>query len=145
MREERQREMVERLRILPGAQERLSALAARGKKLPPLLEGERSEAALVPGCVSRVWLVGEVRDGRMHFRGDGDSAMVKGLAALLCALVEGLPVAEVARLPETCSVWAELGLDGQISPTRLRGLEAVWRRLRELAQSGVAGQSGQAG
>lgn len=145
MRAERQREMVERLRILPGAQERLSALAARGKKLPPLREGERSEAVLVPGCVSSVWLVGEALDGRMHFRGDCDSAMVKGLAALLCALVEGLPVAEVASLPEACSVWAELGLDGQISPTRLRGLDAIWRRLRELGQLGAAGQSAAAG
>lgn len=134
MREERQRELVERLRILPGAQERIAALAARGKKLPPLREGERTEKNLVPGCVSHVWVCGEAVDGRMHFRGDCEAALVKGLAAFLCALVEDLPVAEVVALPEECSAWRELGLDGQLSPTRLRGLATVWLRLRDLAR-----------
>lgn len=135
MRAERQRQFVERLSILPGAQERIATLAARGKKLPSLREGERSEANLVPGCVSSVWLAGEAVEGRMHFRGDCEAALVKGLAAFLCALVEDLPVAEVAALPDECTVWTELGLDGQLSPTRLRGLGAVWRRLREIAQT----------
>ncbi|MBS0659874.1 MAG: SufE family protein [Verrucomicrobia bacterium] len=135
MREERQRALVERLRILPGPQERLSALAARGRKLPALPPDERTEAHLVPGCVSRVWLAASVEAGAFHVRGDCEAALVKGLVALLCELVEGLPVEEVASLPDECPVWRELGLDGQISPTRLRGLAAVWRRLRGLATS----------
>lgn len=131
---ERQRALVERLRILPGPQERLSALAARGRKLPALRAGEQTPDRLVPGCVSRVWLAASVEDACLRVRGEADAALVKGLVALLCELVEGLPVAEVAALPEECSIWRELGLDGQISPTRLRGLAAVWGRLRDLAR-----------
>ncbi len=131
--EARQSEFVRRLRVLPGTQERLSTLADRGRKLPALRDGERTESALVPGCVSRVWLTGEAVNGHMRFRGDCESAMVKGLAALLCAIVEDQLVADVAALPDECPVWADLGLDGELSPTRLRGLANVWRRLRGIA------------
>ncbi len=132
---DRQRAYVDRLRILPGAQERLSALVARAAKLPAPRPEERSTPSLVPGCVSQVWLAGEFLDGAMRFRADADSALVKGLVAALCTLVEGLPPGEIAQIADEPELWRELGLDGHLSPTRLRGLGNVWRRLRALARA----------
>jgi cysteine desulfuration protein SufE len=65
----------------------LAAVTARGKKWAAPFESERIDSNLVPGCSSRVWLVGEVNDGVCRFRMDADSPLVKGLAALLCEAV----------------------------------------------------------
>ena len=57
------------------------------KKLAPLPEEYRNEAFKVKGCVSQVFVVGELVNGTLHWRGDSDAAITKGLLALL---IEGL-------------------------------------------------------
>jgi cysteine desulfuration protein SufE len=132
---DRQREMVERLRVIEDPQERLAALMSRGKKWPAPEPAQLTEAYRVRGCQSRVWLVPSVREGACHFRMECDAPMVKGLVTLLCELYEGAPPAEVRDFEPT--LVEELGFDRMISPTRLNGLAAVRVRIREFA-SGVA-------
>jgi cysteine desulfuration protein SufE len=131
----KQRSIISRYRIIEDAHERLAAITARGKKWPGLTEAERTETALVPGCSSRVWLVGELRDGKCHFRMEADSPLVKGLAALMCEMYEGGSPEQVAEVePELAS---ELGLDRMLSPTRLNGLASIRATIREFARQHV--------
>jgi cysteine desulfuration protein SufE len=128
---EHQRALIAKLAIIEDAHERLAAITSRAKKWPVPAESERIDERLVRGCSSRVWLVGEVRDGRCHFRVDGDSTLMKGLAALLCEVYEGgTPEEVVAVEPE---IIAGLGIDRMLSPTRLNGLAAVRNTIREFA------------
>ena len=130
----RSEEIVRRLRVLPGAVERLSALTDRAARLPPPRDDERCDANLVPGCVSRVWLAGEIADGRMRFRADADSRLVKGLVTLLWEVANDQRAVDLADAPAEPVVLSALQLDGQLSPTRLHGAGQVWRRMRELAR-----------
>jgi len=114
-------------------------LADRAKRLPAPQPEERGPEQLVPGCVSRVWLVGESEDGLMRFRADADSAIVKGLVELLWEVAEGQSVADLAAAPDEPTVVAALGLEAQLSPTRLHGLGQVWRRMRELSRTALGG------
>ncbi|MFV4649268.1 SufE family protein, partial [Mycobacterium tuberculosis] len=59
--------------------ERYRHLMDLGRGLAPLADAERVEANKVRGCASQVWLVTEPRDGRLYFRGDSDSDIVRGL------------------------------------------------------------------
>ncbi len=130
----RQAEIVARLRVVPGAQEKLSALVARGRRLPAPTTTERTDAHLVPGCQSRVWLLGGARpDGTVELRVGADSAIMLGLAGLLVEIAQGAPAAELRAWPDEPTVWRELGLDAHLAPTRLHGLGQVWRRLKEIA------------
>jgi cysteine desulfuration protein SufE len=62
--------------------------------------------------------------------------MVKALAALLCDLYSGAPAAEVVAVePE---LWDRCGLARQLTPTRLNGLAALRKRIRELATQFLA-------
>ena len=133
--ETRSAEIIRRLRILPGATERLAALSDRAKRLPPPRDDERCAANLVPGCISRVWLAAERDADRLRFRADADSQLVKGLVMLLWEIADDQSAAELAVLPDEPAVLAALELDRQLSPTRLHGIGQVWRQMRELARN----------
>jgi len=124
--------MIARFRAIEDAHERLAAITSRGKRWPAPGEVERTDAALVPGCSSRVWLVGEIVEGVCRFRMDADSPLVKGLAALLCELYDGATPADViVTEPELATA---LGLDRMLSPTRLNGFAGVRAAIRRFAE-----------
>ena len=133
---EKQEQLIARLKLIEDSHERLAAIVARGKKWPGVAEDQRTEANRVPGCTSRVWLVGRMENGRCRFQMDADSPLVKGLVALLCELYDGAAPAEVATVePE---IFPALGLDRQISPTRLNGLASVRAMIRAFAESNLS-------
>jgi cysteine desulfuration protein SufE len=132
--QEKQRSLIEDLNHLPDAHERLGALTSFVAKvgLPP---EERRDELLVPGCVSRVWLKCRAEGGRLRFCCAADSPMVAGLVALLCHLYDD------AMAPEVIAVEPEIltacGLTKILSPTRMNGLSAVRRRIKEMAEAAV--------
>ncbi len=119
--------------IIEDSQERLGAVVDRAKRLPPLPAPERTEQNRVTGCVSQVWVVGELREGRCFFRCDADGPLVKGLVAFLCEFFSGAPPAEITA--STADPLEALGLMRNLSPTRHNGLAAVRVRIRELARN----------
>jgi cysteine desulfuration protein SufE len=129
---DKQKLLIERLRLIEDSHERLAAITARGKKWRAPKEDERGDEHRVQGCSSRVWLIGEVEDGMCRWRMDADSPLVKGLVALLCEITDGVAPAEVVEFePE---IVAALGLDRSLSPTRLNGLNAVAQTMRAFAR-----------
>jgi cysteine desulfuration protein SufE len=132
---EKQQQLIARFKLIEDAHERLAAIVARGKKWPGPAEDQRTDANRVPGCTSRVWLLGRIENGRCHFQMDADSPLVKGLVALLCELYDGATATEIASIePEIIPV---LHLDRQISPTRLHGLASVRAMIRAFAESSL--------
>ena len=121
--------------IIEDAQERLSAVIDRAKRLVPLPTADRTEDHRVRGCVSQVWVLGELRDGRCFFRCDADGPLVKGLVAFLCEYFSGATPTEIVA-NDTDPLEA-LGLMRNLSPTRHHGLAAVRARIRELAANMV--------
>jgi cysteine desulfuration protein SufE len=128
---EKQAVLRDKFLAIPDAQDRLAAVVGRKSRLDPLRESERAEANLVPGCVSRVWMVGEVVAGNMRLRVDAEAGIVKGLAMLLCELYDDSAVADAATFEPT--LLDELGFARMLTPTRLQGLRQICRRIRALA------------
>jgi cysteine desulfuration protein SufE len=127
----KQTELIDDLNLIEDAHERLAALTSyiARTRLPEEL---KTDDLIVPGCVSRVWVLGELREGLTHFRCAADSPMVAGLIALLCDLYNESTPAEVAAVePE---IWTRCGFTKLLSPTRLNGLAAVRGRIKALAQ-----------
>ncbi len=127
----KQTELIDDLNLIEDAHERLGALTSyvARTRLPEEL---KTDDLIVPGCVSRVWVLGELREGLTHFRCAADSPMVAGLIALLCDLYNESTPAEVAAVePE---IWTRCGFMKLLSPTRLNGLDAVRGRIEALAQ-----------
>jgi cysteine desulfuration protein SufE len=132
---EKQQKLIAKYRVIEDPQERLAAITGRGRKWSAPTEAERTDASRVQGCVSQVWLVGQMEEGRCRFRVAADSPLVLGLAALLCELYDGEAPDEVATVePELLEA---LDIAPQLSPTRLNGLANVRRVIRDFARHAI--------
>jgi cysteine desulfuration protein SufE len=103
-----------------------------GKAMDPLEEAFQVPATKVDGCASQVWMVPQVRDGVYSFRGDSDAMIVRGLIAVLHALYDGLPVAEVQKVDAHAEL-GRLGLNDHLSAQRSNGVRAMIERIRATA------------
>jgi cysteine desulfuration protein SufE len=130
---EKQRQLIADYAIIDDPQERLAAVVDHARRRPPLPEAERTEANRVKGCVSQAWVAGERRDGRCFFRSDADSPLVRGLLVLLCDFYSDATPADITATEP--ALLEELGLDRNLSPTRLNGLRSVRAKIREFAAS----------
>ncbi len=115
----------------PGWEQRARLLMQWGERLEPVADDERSDANLVAGCESRVWLLGEQEGGRWHFRAASDARLLRGLLAVLLARVDGLDADTLAAV-DVADWFARLGLSRQLSPSRSNGMNAVLQRMQEL-------------
>jgi cysteine desulfuration protein SufE len=129
---DRQATLIARHLIIDDPHERLAAITSRNPPLLPLLTEERRESALVPGCISRVWLACSIENGRCRFRVDCESPMVRGLVRVLCEIYDDTPPEEIAEVEPT--VFEVLGIAAHLTPTRLNGLANVRKQIREFAQ-----------
>ncbi|MFJ2283061.1 SufE family protein [Pseudomonas sp. NPDC087803] len=116
-----------------GWEQRARLLMQFGDRLPPLDDADKCEANQVHGCESQMWLVGELQDGHWRFSAASDARMIRGLVALLLLRVNGLSAGEL-QLVDLPDWFNQLGLSRQLSPSRSNGLNAVLKRMNELAK-----------
>jgi cysteine desulfuration protein SufE len=131
-------ELEEEFSFLDDWEERYRHVIDLGRAVPSLADDERVDAAKVRGCASQVWLLSEVRDDLIHFRGQSDAAIVQGLLAILLRLYSGRPANEIIAL-DAQQAFQTLGLGEALSPQRSNGLKAMALRIREVATDAVAG------
>ncbi|CAK6699243.1 SufE family protein [Synechococcus sp. CCY9201] len=101
------------------------------KKLAPLPDQFRQDAYKVKGCVSQVFVVGELVDGTLHWQGDSDAQITKGLLALLIEGLEGLTPAEAAAVDP--AFIAATGLQASLTPSRANGFLNILRMMQSQA------------
>lgn len=120
-------------------EDRYRYLIELGNELDPYPDALRDDAHKVPGCVSQVWLStrreGE-EDPSLHFSGDSDAHIVRGLVAVLLALYSGRRVSEILAIDADGELKA-LGLDQHLTPQRSNGLRSMVNRIRKEAQQAV--------
>ena len=124
--------LLDEFALLDDPHERLAVVVDRARKIPPLPATDRIDANRVQGCVSVVWLAGEVRAGKCCFRGDAESPVVRGLVIFLCDFFTGAPVAEASG--SDIEPLETLGVMRNLSPTRRHGLAAARRAIRNFAR-----------
>ncbi|MFD1802012.1 cysteine desulfurase sulfur acceptor subunit CsdE [Mixta tenebrionis] len=118
-----------------GWEERYRQLILLGKQLPPLPEALKSAEIELSGCENRVWLGHQrLADGTLHFYGDSEGRIVRGLLAVLLTAVERQP-ADVLLAQDPLRLFDELGLREQLSASRSSGLDALAQAVRAAASA----------
>ena len=113
-------------------EDRYAHVIALGKAMEPLPEALKVPATKVEGCASQVWLHPRIEAGQYHFDGDSDALIVRGLIAVLRALYNGVPLAQVAGIDAQAEL-ARLGLHEHLSAQRSNGVRAMIERIRTQA------------
>lgn len=96
-----------------------------GKQLPPLPAALKQQNIEITGCENRVWL-GHTRqaNGTLHFYGDSEGRIVRGLLAILLTAIEGKTPQQLIR-QHPLALFDTLGLRDQLSASRSQGLDAL--------------------
>jgi len=99
-----------------------------GNGLEPLEDQYKVPQNIIEGCQSRVWLHAEMKDGLIHFTGESDAIIVKGIVALLLEVFSGHTPDEILQA-EVYFV-DKIGLKEHLSPTRSNGLVAMLKQIK---------------
>lgn len=133
---EKQAALVEEITLIPDAYERLGYIVERGKNAPGLPEDLRIENFKIDGCMSQLWIVPAFKNNLCTFRSDSDSAIVKGIAELLCNFYSDASPEEVASTD--AEFLGEVGITQHLSPNRRNGLSRIVESIQRFARSCLA-------
>lgn len=135
-------DIIANFELLDDWDDRYRYLIELGRSLEPLPDEAHSEANKVRGCASQVWLDTRPEGGpgaatRLHFRGDSDAHIVRGLVALTLAIYSGRTAAEIVAT-DAFSLYERLGLAAHLTPQRSNGVRSMMERIKSDARAATA-------
>ena len=125
-------ELIENFAFLDTWEDKYRYLIELGEKMPPLPESYKTAPWQVKGCQSQVWLVPSKEEDRLHFLGDSDAAIVKGLISIVLLIYNNKSPSEIKAVAVD-DIFAKIGLKDHLSPSRRNGLEAMVAKIRQYA------------
>ena len=131
----RYNEFVEALEIIDDEDMRFEYIIDIGKRSrnDAFAEDWKIEANLMHGCMSKVWIIDQVKEGRHFFKGFSDAIIVKGLVSMMTGSFSGLTVDELNTLTEEHV--RELNL-GALTTQRQIGMMAMLEHMKTLSRIG---------
>ena len=127
-------EIISNFEFLDSWEDKYRYIIELGENLPPMDENKKTEATKVEGCQSQVWITFEKRGVQFYFQADSDSAIVKGLEAVLLSLIDGKTAEEIRQL-DIESIFHQLGLSEHLSPTRRNGFFSMVKRIHQIIEA----------
>ncbi|KAG6511452.1 sufE-like protein 1, chloroplastic/mitochondrial [Zingiber officinale] len=128
------RDIIALFQSVPEPKAKYQQLLHYGARLPPLDPAFKTDAHRVRGCVSQVWVraFADPDDPTaVRFEADSDSALTKGLAALLVFGLSGSPATVIARVPP--DFVQLLGLRQSLTPSRNNGFLNMLKLMQQKA------------
>ena len=101
------------------------------RKLPPAPAELQCDANRVRGCVSQVFVAPELQQGLLHWQGDSDALITKGLLALLIEGLNGLTPEQVTAIDP--AFITDTGLQASLTPSRANGFLNILRHMQAQA------------
>lgn len=128
------RQIVDEFSLFDDWMSRYEYLIELGDDIPPLDEDEKTEDNYIHGCQSDVWIQSELddQDPVLHFRGDSNAKITKGLAALIIRVLDEQPPDAVANAD--FDFLDDIGLHDHLSSQRNNGLKAMIETVQERAR-----------
>ena len=124
-------QLAERLSSTSDPRKRYEYVLWLAKKLPAMPTELQTEERKVKGCVSQVFVASELVDGRLHWQGDSDALITKGLLALLIKGLGDLTPAQVIAVDP--GFIAATGLHASLTPSRANGFLNILRMMQQLS------------
>lgn len=111
--------------------EKYEKLIELGKNMPPMQEQYKTEANLISGCQSNVWVTSSFKNGKVIYQADSDTLITRGIITLLLKVVNNQPPKDISKV----DFWFldSVGLSSNLSPSRANGLVSIVNYIKERA------------
>lgn len=126
--DEIQNKIIEEFSIFEDWMDKYNYLIELGRDCPIINEKDKTEANLIKGCQSRVWVNAELIDGKMDIKADSDAVITKGIITLLLRIFNNQTPKDVYE-SEVFFI-EKIGLSTHLSPTRSNGLVAMVKQIK---------------
>jgi cysteine desulfuration protein SufE len=123
-----QNKIIEEFSIFEDWMDKYNYLIELGRDCPIINEKDKTEANLINGCQSRVWVNAELIDGKMDIKADSDAVITKGIITLLLRIFNNQTPKDVYE-SEVFFI-EQIGLSTHLSPTRSNGLVAMVKQIK---------------
>ena len=110
---------IKKLRSTDDPKKRYEYILWLAKKLPDLPSEKRREEIKVKGCLSQVYVLGHLTEGKIIWRGYSDALITRGLLAFLIEGLSNMTPEEVIRLKP--NLIEATGLNISLTPSRANG------------------------
>ena len=117
--------------------QRYQYLVELGARMAPMSAEDKVEANRVKECMSTVHTAVHLRDdpdGTLAFTGDCDTAIIKGVVAILVGLLSGKTAAEIEAM-DVDALFQGLRLEEHLSPNRHVGVYAIVGKMKAQARA----------
>ncbi len=102
-----------------------------GSGLEELPEEHRKEENIIKGCQSKVWLIAEERDGKVHYLADSNTDITKGLISLLLRVLNNREPEEIVTA--NLDFIERIGMGSIIGSQRSNGFAAMIKQIKLFA------------
>ncbi len=124
--------LIERLQSTSDPKRRYEYILWLAKSLPKLNEDLHLETTKVKGCISEVYVLGTLENGKIQWEGYSDALITKGLLAFLIKGLNDLTPSEVLSIDEK---FIEMtGLSKSLTPSRANGFLNIFIKMKAQAK-----------
>ena len=124
---------VEKLKSSDDPKRKYEYILWLAKSLPLLTEDLHLETTKVKGCISEVYVLGILLDGKIQWKGYSDALITKGLLAFLIKGLNDLTPFEVLSINEK---FIEMtGLSKSLTPSRANGFLNIFLKMKAQAKN----------
>ena len=131
--ERKKEDLVAELSGIRDQQHRFAHLIAKGTTRAPLESVYKIDEFKMTGCLANLWMVPSFRNGKCFYVSDSDSAIVHGVAGLLCEFYSGAEPREIMMVDT--SFLADVGINQHLTANRKNGLGNLEQMIKEFART----------
>lgn len=99
-----------------------------GNNLESFPESEKTEENIIKGCQSKVWLIANDQDGKVHYQADSNTDITKGLISLLIRVLNNRTPKEIIHAE--LNFIDKIGMGSIIGSQRSNGLAAMIKQMK---------------
>lgn len=126
--QENENTIVEEFELFDDWMQKYDYLIELGNSLPLIEDEFKTEAYLIKGCQSKVWLNAYLENGLVYFKADSDAIITKGIIALLVQVLSGQRAEKIVEAELTFI--DKIGLKEHLSQTRSNGLVNMIKQMK---------------
>jgi cysteine desulfuration protein SufE len=130
---ETQDDIIEEFSAFEDWMDKYAYLIELGNSLESLENQYKTQANLIEGCQSRVWIQADYQNGKIHFQAESDAVIVKGIVALLLRVLSDRTPEEIIN--SDLYFVEKIGLREHLSPTRSNGLVSMIKQMKLYAMA----------